>query len=198
MLLIGVHAQPAQAQQPTLQKEARMKTQALATFAGGCFWCMQPAFDETPGVLSTSVGYTGGTTANPTYEQVCSGTTGHAESIQVTYDPRKISYPQLLEVFWRNVNPTTPNRQFADVGTQYRTAIFYHTEDQHRQAIASKEQLGASGKFSTPIVTEIVASQTFYPAEAYHQHYYKKNALRYKLYTVGSGRNSYLQKTWGK
>ena len=175
-----------------------MKTQALATFAGGCFWCMQPAFDDTPGVLSTSVGYTGGTTVNPTYEQVCSGTTGHAESIQMTYDPQKISYPQLLEVFWHNVNPTTPNQQFADVGTQYRTAIFYHTEDQHQQAIASKEQLGALGKFSKPIATEISAASTFYPAEEYHQHYYKKNALRYKLYKAGSGREDYLKKTWGK
>lgn len=198
MLLIGVHAHPAQARQPTLQKETSMKTHALATFAGGCFWCMQPAFDETPGVLSTSVGYTGGTTVNPTYEQVCSGTTGHAESIQVTYDPEKVGYPQLLEVFWHNVNPTTPNQQFADVGTQYRTAIFYHTEDQRRQATAAKEQLGASGKFSKPIVTESVAATTFYPAEEYHQHYYKKNYLRYKLYKAGSGREDYLKKTWGK
>ena len=169
-----------------------------ATFAGGCFWCMQPSFDETPGVVSTTVGYTGGTTPDPTYEQVCSGKTGHAEAIQVVFDPAKVTYDQLLEVFWRNVNPTTPNQQFADKGTQYRSAIFYHDEAQHQLAVASKERLAKSGKFEKPIVTEIMAASTFYPAEEYHQHYYKKNAIHYNLYKIGSGRADYLKRTWGK
>ena len=185
---------------PGISLAAEMTTEhmEIATFAGGCFWCMQPPFEKLPGVVSTTVGYTGGAATNPTYKEVCSGTTGHAEAIQVVFDPARVSYERLLEVFWHNVDPTTPNRQFADIGTQYRTAIFYHTEEQRRLALASKEQLERSGKFAEPIVTELVPASTFYPAEEYHQQYYKKNAIHYKLYRIGSGRESYLTRTWGK
>jgi len=168
-----------------------------ATFAGGCFWCMQPPFDETAGVISTTVGYTGGTEPDPAYEQVASGATGHAEAIQVVYDPATVTYEQLLEVFWRNINPTTPNQQFADKGTQYRTAIFTHSAQQQQSAEASKARLAASGRFDKPIVTAIVPASAFYPAEERHQHYYKKNAVHYNLYKIGSGRDGYLKKTWG-
>jgi len=171
--------------------------QEIATFAGGCFWCMEGPFEALPGVRSVTAGYTGGTTPNPTYQDVCSGKTGHAESVQVVYDPTKVTYQQLLDVFWRNIDPTTLNQQFADHGTQYRTAIFYHTDTQHRLALESKTALERSGKFNKPIVTDITPASTFYPAEAYHQDYYKKNPLRYKLYRLGSGRDAYLKKTWG-
>ena len=169
-----------------------------ATFAGGCFWCMQGPFEHTTGVLSVKAGYTGGKTINPTYEEVSSGSTGHAESIEVIYDPTKVSYDELLDVFWRNIDPTTEDAQFADHGTQYRTAIFYHNEDQRRKAEASKEKLATSGKFKDPIVTQIVAATPFYPAEDYHQDYYKKNPLRYNAYKIGSGREGFIEKTWGK
>ena len=175
-----------------------MDQHEIATFAGGCFWCMQPPFDAVPGVMSTTVGYTGGTKLNPTYEEVCGGQTGHTESIQVVFDPRRVSYAQVLDVFWRNIDPTTLNRQFADAGTQYRTAIFYHSEEQKHLAIASKERLGRSGTFGKPTVTEITPASTFYPAEEYHQAYYKKNPIRYKLYRIGSGRDGYLRKMWEK
>jgi methionine-S-sulfoxide reductase len=171
---------------------------AKATFAGGCFWCMEPPFEQLKGVQSVTSGYTGGKKLNPTYEEVCSGTTGHAEAVQVAYDPAQITYDALLDVFWRNIDPTTLNAQFADHGTQYRTAIFYHTPEQKRLAEASRQRLAASGKFQKPIVTEITAASTFYPAEDYHQDYYKKNPLRYKSYRYGSGREGFLQKTWGK
>ena len=177
--------------------EVRMEKFEKATFAGGCFWCMQPPFDKTEGVVSTTVGYTGGTTPNPTYEEVYAGETGHAESIEVVYDPSKVSYETLLEVFWRNINPTTPNRQFADVGSQYRAAIFYHGAEQKKLAVASKEKLEQSGKFDKPIATEIVPASSFYPAEAYHQKYYQKSPLRYKFYRFGSGRDQYLKEVWG-
>jgi methionine-S-sulfoxide reductase len=169
-----------------------------ATFAGGCFWCMQPPFDNLPGVVSTKAGYTGGAKDNPTYEEVCTGTTGHAESVEVTYDPAKVSYSQLLDVFWKNIDPTTVNRQFADGGTQYRTAIFTHNEEQKRLAAESKEKLEKSGKYDgKPIVTEIVPAGKFWPAEGYHQHYSRTNPLHYKLYRSGSGREDYIRKTWG-
>ena len=170
---------------------------ALATFAGGCFWCMEPPFEALDGVASVTAGYTGGTRANPTYEEVCAGTTGHAEAIQVAYDPSKITYEQLLDVFWRNIDPTQVDGQFADHGDQYRTAVFTHTEEQRRLAEASKARLATSGTFTKPIATQIVAATTFYPAETYHQDYYKKNPLRYKLYRFGSGRDAYLKRTWG-
>ncbi len=169
----------------------------VATFAGGCFWCMEPPFDKLPGVIATTPGYTGGHTERPSYEQVCSGDTGHAEAVEIVFDPGKISYRELLDVFWRNIDPTTRDRQFADTGSQYRTAIFYHDEEQRRVAEESKLELEKSGVFSRPIVTEITAAGPFYPAEAYHCQYYKKNPLHYKMYRQGSGRESYLEKMWG-
>ncbi len=170
---------------------------ATATFAGGCFWCMEPPFDKLEGVVSTTSGYTGGTLKNPTYEEVSAGGTGHAESLRVVYDPAKISYAQLLEVFWRNIDPTVKDRQFCDVGHQYRTAIFYHDEEQKRLALESKQRLEQSGKFPA-IYTEIVPAGTFYPAEDYHQDYYKKNPVRYKYYRWSCGRDQRLEELWGK
>jgi methionine-S-sulfoxide reductase len=169
-----------------------------ATFAGGCFWCMEPPFEKLPGVLSVTSGYTGGRTENPTYEEVSSGRTGHAEAVEILYDPVKISYARLLDVFWRNIDPTTKDRQFVDIGSQYRTAIFYHSEEQRRLAEESKKQLEASGRFGKPIVTEIVPAGKFTPAEEYHQDYYKKSATRYKFYRFNSGRDQYLDRIWGK
>jgi len=168
---------------------------AKATFAGGCFWCMEPPFDKLEGVISTISGYAGGTKTNPTYEEVSAGKTGHAEVVQITYDPKKIAYEKLLEVFWHNVDPLTPNRQFCDVGSQYRTAIFYHDETQKRLAEESKKAL--SKRFKEPIVTEIVAASEFYPAEDYHQDYYIKNPLRYKYYRYSCGRDQRLEALWG-
>lgn len=168
---------------------------AKATFAGGCFWCMEPPFDKLDGVISTISGYAGGKKKNPTYEEVSAGNTGHAEVVQVTYDPKKITYEKLLEVFWRNVDPLTPNRQFCDVGSQYRTAIFYHDETQKRLAEESKKALAK--RFKEPIVTEIVAASEFYPAEDYHQDYYTKNPLRYKYYRYSCGRDQRLETLWG-
>jgi len=170
---------------------------ATATFAGGCFWCMQPPFEQLPGVVSTTVGYTGGHTKNPTYEQVSSGETGHAESIQIVYDPRVITYEQLLDVFWHNVDPLTADAQFCDHGSQYRTAIFVHDDAQRHAAEASKKQLEQSGRFDRPIVTEIVAASEFYPAEEYHQKYHEKNPVRYKYYRWNCGRDQRLQALWG-
>jgi len=169
-----------------------------ATFAGGCFWCMQPVFDRLPGVLSTTVGYTGGKKEDPTYEEVSTGKTGHTESIEVVFDPTQISYARLLEAFWQSVDPTDSRGQFADHGTQYRTAVFYHDEEQKRLAEKSKAELAKSGKFDQPVVTEITPASEFYPAEDYHQKYYLKNAGQYYLYKEGSGRAGFLKKTWGK
>jgi peptide-methionine (S)-S-oxide reductase len=171
---------------------------AHATFAGGCFWCMEATFEEVAGVVSVISGYTGGTVKNPTYEQVSSGETGHAESVQVAYDPSKITYEQLLDVFWHNVDPQDGGGQFCDRGTQYRSAIFYDGEEQKEAAEASKRKLEASGRFSQPIVTQIVALQAFYPAEGYHQDFYKKNPMRYKMYRLGCGRDARLRSLWGK
>jgi peptide-methionine (S)-S-oxide reductase len=169
-----------------------------ATFAGGCFWCMEPPFDELPGVVSTTSGYTGGRTKNPTYEEVSAGSTGHTEAVEVVYDPAKISYAQLLDVFWKNIDPITPNRQFCDVGTQYRAGIYYHDEEQKRLAEASKQALEQSGRFKQPIVTEIAAAAPFYPAEEYHQDYYRKNPLRFNYYKYSCGRARRLEQLWGK
>jgi peptide-methionine (S)-S-oxide reductase len=171
---------------------------AVATFAGGCFWCMEPPYDKLAGVISTTSGYMGGKTKNPTYEQVVSGTTGHAEVVQVEYDPAKVSYASLLEVFWRNIDPTQRDGQFCDHGTQYRTAIFYHDEEQRKLALASKAQLEKTKPFKGAIVTEIVAAPEFYRAEEYHQDFYKKNPGRYKFYRAGCGRDARLQALWGK
>ncbi len=169
-----------------------------ALFAGGCFWCMQPAFDHTPGVTKTIVGYSGGDEANPSYSQVSGHKTGHRESIEVTYDPAKVSYDQLLDVFWRQINPTQANGQFADIGLSYQAAIFYANEDEKKVAEESKQKLGAAGKFQKPIVTEVLAAKKFYPAEEYHQKYYLKNTADYEAYHVGSGRVAFLEKIWGK
>ena len=188
----------ARAEERINTDRAAMAEQATATFAGGCFWCMEGPFEQLKGVQAVTAGYTGGTEPNPTYEQVGSGATGHAEAVQILYDPSRVSYEQLLEVFWRNIDPTQPNGQFADHGRQYRTAIFYRTEAEQRLAASSKKRLEQSGKFDRPIVTEIVPASTFYPAEDYHQDYYKKNPLRYKFYRIGSGREGYLKKTWGQ
>jgi peptide-methionine (S)-S-oxide reductase len=168
---------------------------AKATFAGGCFWCMEPPYDELAGVISTISGYIGGTKKNPTYEEVSAGTTGHAEVVQVTYDPTKITYQKLLDVFWRNIDPLTADAQFCDSGSQYRSAIFYHDETQ--KALAEKSKHTLQARFKQPIVTEIVAAAEFYPAEDYHQDYYKKNPVRYKIYRYGCGRDQRLSELWG-
>lgn len=167
-----------------------------ATFAGGCFWCMEPPFENTKGVIDVVAGYTGGNVENPTYEQVTSGTTGHYEAVQVTYDPEQISYPELLAVFWRQINPTDDGGQFADRGTQYFTAVFYHNEEQRLQAEESKKALDASEIFDNPVITAILPAKTFYKAEEYHQDYYKKNVLRYSMYKTGSGRSDFIKETW--
>jgi len=169
-----------------------------ATFAGGCFWCMEPAFERVPGVLSVISGFSGGDEPNPTYEEVGSGKTGHAESVDVTYDPTKVSYATLMEVYWRSMNPTDAGGQFADRGKQYRPAVFYPNAEQKRLAEGSKARLEASKKFSQPIVVEITQFKTFTAAEDYHQDYYKTNPVRYHAYRKGSGREGFLEKTWGK
>jgi methionine-S-sulfoxide reductase len=168
-----------------------------AIFAGGCFWCMEPPYDNLPGVISTTVGYTGGSVPDPTYEEVSEGKTGHAEAVEIVFDSTKISYQELLQVFWRNIDPTNPYGQFVDWGSQYRTAIFYLNDKQKELALKSKEQLDKSGKFGKPVVTQIVPASKFYPAEEYHQEFYKKNPLRYNSYKAGSGRSGFLEKTWG-
>ena len=170
---------------------------AKATFAGGCFWCVEEAFEKVPGVMSAVSGYTDGNVANPSYKQVTGGQTGHAEAVEVIFDPTQVTYAQLLDVFWRNIDPTVVDRQFCDVGNQYRTAIFVHDEEQMRLAEASKEALQASKPFAEPIVTPIVAASTFYPAEDYHQDYYKHNPLRYKFYKWNCGRAQRLAELWG-
>ena len=168
-----------------------------ATFAGGCFWCMEPPYDTLDGVISTVVGYIGGSVQNPTYEEVSSGTTGHLEAVQITFDSSKLSYSDLLQVFWRNIDPTDPYGQFADKGSQYETAIFFHDARQQELALKSKEELVASGKFTNPIVTKVLPAEQFYPAEEYHQNFYKNHPLRYNNYKVGSGRAGFLKETWG-
>lgn len=168
----------------------------LATFAGGCFWCMVSPFDELPGILGVVSGYTGGHTANPTYEQVCSETTGHAEAVQITFDPALFPYAKLLDIYWRSVDPTDGEGQFNDRGSSYRPAIFYHNDSQRREAEASREALEASGRFDKPIAVKIEPAAVFYPAEDYHQHYYRKNPIRYKYYAHGSGRTAFLKRSW--
>lgn len=168
-----------------------------ATFAGGCFWCMEAPFDKLPGVVSVTAGYSGGQTRNPTYEQVSAGGTGHAESVQVVFDPSKTSYSRLLDIFWHNIDPTVTDRQFCDTGSQYRSAVFYHNEEQRRAALQSKAALERNKPFKGAIVTEISPAGAFYVAEEYHQHYYKKNPLRYKFYRNGCGRDRRLKELWG-
>ena len=189
MALAGEEGKGAAAPSKKLEK---------ATFAGGCFWCMEPPFEKLKGVEAVISGYTGGRTENPKYAEVTSGSTGHAEAVEVHYDASRITYAELLDVFWRNIDPTTANRQFVDTGSQYRTAIFYHSDEQKRLAEDSKNKLEASGRFGKPIVTEIVPAGKFYAAEEYHQDYYKKSSTRYKFYRFNSGRDQYLERIWGK
>jgi len=181
----------------TERTQTAHKQTELATFAGGCFWCMEHPFDELPGVISTTSGYTGGHKDHPTYEEVSAGGTGHAEAMQVVFDPATISYQKLLDVYWHNIDPTTPNRQFCDTGSQYRSAIFYHGDKQRQLAEASKQALEHDKPFAGSVVTEIVAAGTFWPAEEYHQNYYLKNPLRYKFYRYSCGRDQRLQALWG-
>lgn len=171
---------------------------AKAIFAGGCFWCMEPPFANLTGVQAVISGYIGGQEEYPSYHEVCSGKTGHAEAIEIIYDPGQVSYEQLLEVFWKNIDPTDASGQFVDRGSQYRTAIFYLDEEQKRLAEASRDRLAASGRFDSPIVTEIVAATQFYPAEDYHQDYHQEHPVRYKIYRYHSGRDQFLGKVWGK
>jgi peptide-methionine (S)-S-oxide reductase len=168
---------------------------AKATFAGGCFWCMEPPFDKLDGVVSTTSGYTGGRLKDPAYKQVSAGGTGHAEAVEVVYDPAKVSYRKLLDVFWHNVDPTTPDRQFCDAGNQYRTAIFFHDDEQRRLAEATRQEVGT--RLGQRVVTEIAPAGPFYPAEEYHQDYYEKNPVRYKLYRYNCGRDRRLEQLWG-
>jgi len=170
---------------------------AVATFAGGCFWCMELPFEALPGVLSATSGYTGGQKPDPSYEEVSAGGTGHAEAVRIVYDPARVRYEQLLDVFWRNIDPTAKDRQFCDVGSQYRSAIFVHDAEQRRLAEASREALKASGRFPGPVVTEIAEAGRFYPAEAYHQDYARRNPLRYRFYRSGCGRDDRLRELWG-
>ena len=172
-------------------------TIGIAIFAGGCFWCTEADFDKVPGVISTTSGYIGGTTANPTYKEVSAGKTGHIEAVQVRFDPAKTSFAKLLAAFWPTIDPLTPNRQFCDGGSQYRSAIFYLNAEQQRQAGESRAELAASGRFTQPIVTEILPATEFYPAEEYHQDYYIKNPIRYSYYRSSCGRDARLAEVWG-
>ena len=174
---------------------AEEKKTAVATFAGGCFWCMEPPYDFIKGVKRTTSGYTGGTTKNPTYEEVCTGKTGHAESVEIEYDPSQVTYRQLLDVYWHNIDPTVSNRQFVDSGTQYRTAIFYHDEEQKRLAEESKKDVE---KIFGTVEVQIVPAGPFYPAEEYHQDFYMTNPDHYNAYHNGSGRDQRLKQLWGK
>jgi peptide-methionine (S)-S-oxide reductase len=187
------------AQNPPAQNQSPANTAGLATavFAGGCFWCMEPPFDKLDGVVSTTSGYTGGQKKDPTYKEVSAGGTGHAEAVEIRYDPKKISYEKLLDVFWHNVDPTVKDQQFCDHGNQYRTGIFYLNDEQKRQAEVSKTALQKSKPFKESIITEIVAASQFYPAEDYHQDYYIKNPVRYKFYRGSCGRDGRLKELWG-
>ncbi|KFE70649.1 peptide-methionine (S)-S-oxide reductase MsrA [Hyalangium minutum] len=190
-------ANPAPPKKEAAPAKKEEPKQATALFAGGCFWSMESAFDKLPGVISATSGYTGGTKANPTYDEVSSDSTGHAEAVQIVYDPSKVTYAQLLQVYWHNVDPLTPNAQFCDHGSQYRSAIFFQDAEQQRLAEESKRQLEASGRFKKPIVTQLVAASTFYPAEDYHQDYAQKNPVRYRYYRSGCGRDARLKELWG-
>ncbi len=181
-----------------IKKERLVITEPLAaaTFAGGCFWCMELPFEKLDGVVDVKAGYTGGYKKDPTYEEVCSGKTGHYEAVQVIYDSSKISYQKLLEVYWQQIDPTDTDGQFVDRGSQYKTAIFFHNDEQRKSAEKSKRKLEKAGIYNKPIVTEIIAFSHFYEAEDYHQDYYKKCPLRYNKYKSGSGRDHYLKTVW--
>jgi peptide-methionine (S)-S-oxide reductase len=189
------HAQAPKAA-PAAPKAAPAATR-VATFAGGCFWCMEPPYDKLDGVISTTSGYMGGTVKNPSYEQVSAGLTGHTEVVQVRYDPSKVSYDKLLEVFWKNIDPTVKDRQFCDIGSQYRTAIFVHDDEQKRLAEKSLALLAMTKPFKDSIVTPVVVAGDFWPAEDYHQDYYEKNPVRYNYYRTGCGRDARLKALWG-
>lgn len=178
------------------QQPAKPAT-ATAIFAGGCFWCMEPPFDVLPGVISTTSGYTSGHTVDPTYVSTSTGKTGHTEAVKIVYDPAKVSYEKLLHVFWRNHDPLTANAQFCDRGSQYRAGIYYGSDEERKLAETSKAELEKSGRFRSKITTEIVAQTAFYPAEDYHQDYYQKNPIRYKIYRSGCGRDRRLNELWG-
>lgn len=180
------------------QAHVQMAATAKATFAGGCFWCVEADFDKVPGVISTTSGYTGGATANPTYEQVSAKTTGHAEAVEIVFNPAKVSYEQLLQIYWHSIDPTTKDRQFCDAGTPYRTAIFAHGPEQLAAARASLAELEKTKPFKESIVTQIEPAGNFYPAEDYHQDYYRKNPVRYQYYRASCGRDLRLQQLWGK
>ena len=174
----------------------RSTTESVATFAGGCFWCMESPFERLPGVISVTSGYTGGRTEKPTYDTVSAGGTGHAEAVEIRFDPSEISYQKLLDVYWHNVDPLTADGQFCDHGNQYRTAIFFHGEEQHQLALASLREV--QKRFKERVVTEIVPATHFWPAEEYHQHYYRKNPVRYEFYRFNCGRDARLEKLWGR
>ncbi len=198
LLMLGTltacaQGEPRAAAQPG-PEAARTET---AIFAGGCFWCMEPPYDKLPGVISTTSGYIGGHVANPTYRQVTSGRTGHTEAVQVQYDPARIGYQRLLQVFWRNIDPVAVDRQFCDAGSQYRSEIFYTNPEQQRLAEASRQAIASSGRFNEPIATKVTKASTFYPAESYHQDYYLKNPSSYKFYRWNCGRDQRLKALWG-
>ncbi len=180
---------------PAPQPAQAAPREAVATFAGGCFWCMEPPFDKLDGVKSTTSGYTGGTVKNPTYQQVSAGGTGHTEAVRVVYDPAKVTYAKLLDVFWHNIDPLTADAQFCDTGNQYRSAIFFHDESQRKLAETTKKAL--TTRFGKPVVTEIAPAATFYPAEDYHQDFYTKNPTKYKFYRWNCGRDQRLKTVWG-
>jgi peptide-methionine (S)-S-oxide reductase len=197
-LLAACEPTSAQAPQPQPQTSASsVENPGIAIFAGGCFWCTESDFDKLPGVIETTSGYIGGHIKNPSYEQVSAGSSGHIEAVRVHYDPSKTSYAKLLEAFWPTIDPVTANAQFCDRGSQYRSAIFYSTEQEQQQAEASKAALQASGRLPAPVVTEILPASTFYPAEDYHQDYYLRNPLRYNYYRNGCGRDQRLKQLWG-
>lgn len=190
-------ASPGKASAQTVEAEPPADpSHEVATFAGGCFWCMEPPFDELDGVIATISGYTDGHVPNPTYEQVSSGETGHTEAVRVVYDPERVTYARLLEVFWPNIDPLTADAQFCDHGSQYRSGIYYHDEEQRRLAEASKRQLEESGRFDQPIVTEIEPASEFYVAEDYHQNYYQEHSFRYRFYRYTCGRDARLDELW--
>ena len=194
----GTTAAPAANPKSAAPTHAGADSMQHATFGLGCFWSAQSTFDHRPGVISVTVGYTGGTKVNPTYEEVSSGGTGHYESIDIVYDASKTTYAKLLDIFWHNIDPTQSDGQFCDTGPEYPSMVFYHDESQHQLAVASKQKIEASGQLKKPIVTRIVAASVFYPAEEYHQEFYMKNPVHYHLYRVGCGRDARLQQLWGK
>ena len=195
--MAGFAVVQAQTQSSAPAAKAQPSVTAVATFAGGCFWCMEGPFDALDGVISTTSGYTGGTKKDPTYQEVSGGRTGHTEAVQIAYDPSKVSYEKLLDVFWHNIDPVAANRQFCDAGTQYRSGIFYHDEAQKKAAEASKIAIDKGRSFKGAIATEITAVGTFYAAEDYHQDYYLKNPVRYRFYRQGCGRDARLKELWG-